>query len=74
MLECDYPHSDSAWPDTAAMANKWLGDLPEDVQHKITIGNAERSTPLRPTQRRSPADGLLRPGGRTPPPRVLSRR
>jgi predicted TIM-barrel fold metal-dependent hydrolase len=42
MLECDYPHSDSTWPDTIEMANKWLGHLPEDVQHKITIGNACR--------------------------------
>lgn len=42
MLECDYPHSDSTWPDSINLANKWLGHLPEDVQHKITIGNAER--------------------------------
>ncbi|ROO85917.1 amidohydrolase family protein [Actinocorallia herbida] len=42
MLECDYPHSDSTWPDTVAQANKWLGHLPEDVQHKITVGNAAR--------------------------------
>jgi predicted TIM-barrel fold metal-dependent hydrolase len=42
MLECDYPHSDSTWPDTIALANKWLGDLPTDVQHKITVGNASR--------------------------------
>jgi predicted TIM-barrel fold metal-dependent hydrolase len=42
MLECDYPHSDSTWPNTPSMANKWLGHLPEDVQHKITIGNAAR--------------------------------
>jgi len=42
MLECDYPHSDSTWPDTISLANKWLGDLPEDVQHKITVGNACR--------------------------------
>jgi predicted TIM-barrel fold metal-dependent hydrolase len=42
MLECDYPHSDSTWPDTIELANKWLGDLPEDVQHKITVGNACR--------------------------------
>ncbi len=42
MLECDYPHSDSTWPDTVSLANKWLGDLPEDVQHKITVGNACR--------------------------------
>ena len=42
MLECDYPHSDSTWPETPALARKWLGHLPEDVQHKITIGNASR--------------------------------
>jgi Amidohydrolase len=42
MLECDYPHSDSTRPDTISLANKWLGDLPEDVQHKITVGNAAR--------------------------------
>jgi predicted TIM-barrel fold metal-dependent hydrolase len=42
MLECDYPHSDSTWPDTVQMARKWLGDLPDDVQHKITVGNAAR--------------------------------
>jgi predicted TIM-barrel fold metal-dependent hydrolase len=42
MLECDYPHSDSTWPDTIDLANKWLGHLPEDVQHKITVGNACR--------------------------------
>jgi predicted TIM-barrel fold metal-dependent hydrolase len=42
MLECDYPHSDSTWPDTPAMANKWLGHLSDEVQHKITIGNASR--------------------------------
>jgi predicted TIM-barrel fold metal-dependent hydrolase len=42
MLECDYPHSDSTWPDTVNLARKWLGDLPDDVQHKITVGNACR--------------------------------
>jgi predicted TIM-barrel fold metal-dependent hydrolase len=42
MLECDYPHSDSTWPDTVNLASKWLGYLPEDVQHKITVGNASR--------------------------------
>jgi predicted TIM-barrel fold metal-dependent hydrolase len=42
MLEADYPHSDSTWPETSTLANKWLGHLPEDVQYKITIGNAAR--------------------------------
>jgi predicted TIM-barrel fold metal-dependent hydrolase len=42
MLECDYPHSDSTWPDTIAMAGKWLAHLPQDTQDKITVGNAAR--------------------------------
>lgn len=42
MLECDYPHSDSTWPETITLARKWLGHLPEETQHKITIGNACR--------------------------------
>jgi predicted TIM-barrel fold metal-dependent hydrolase len=42
MLECDYPHSDSTWPDTVAMASKWLENLPQDTQDKITVGNASR--------------------------------
>jgi predicted TIM-barrel fold metal-dependent hydrolase len=42
MLECDYPHSDSTWPDSINLARKWLGHLPADVQHKIAIGNAAR--------------------------------
>ena len=42
MLECDYPHSDSTWPETVTLANKWLGHLPEETQHKITVGNASR--------------------------------
>jgi predicted TIM-barrel fold metal-dependent hydrolase len=42
MLECDYPHSDSTWPETPRLASKWLGHLPDEVQHKITIGNAAR--------------------------------
>jgi hypothetical protein len=42
MLECDYPHSDSTWPESISLARKWLGHLPDDVQHKIAIGNAAR--------------------------------
>jgi predicted TIM-barrel fold metal-dependent hydrolase len=42
MLECDYPHSDSTWPETVTLASKWLDHLSEDVQHKITVGNASR--------------------------------
>ncbi len=42
MLECDYPHSDSTWPDSINLARKWLDHLPEDVQYKIAVGNAAR--------------------------------
>jgi predicted TIM-barrel fold metal-dependent hydrolase len=42
MLECDYPHSDSTWPDTVNLARKWLDHLPDEVQHKIAVGNAAR--------------------------------
>ena len=42
MLECDYPHSDSTWPGTIEMANKWLGHLPQETQDKLTVGNAAR--------------------------------
>jgi predicted TIM-barrel fold metal-dependent hydrolase len=42
MLECDYPHSDSTWPDTVNLARKWLDHLPDATQHKIAIGNAAR--------------------------------
>jgi predicted TIM-barrel fold metal-dependent hydrolase len=42
MLECDYPHSDSTWPDTVNLARKWLDHLPDGVQHKIAVGNASR--------------------------------
>jgi predicted TIM-barrel fold metal-dependent hydrolase len=42
MLECDYPHSDSTWPDTVNLARKWLDHLPEEVQYKIAVGNAAR--------------------------------
>ena len=48
MLECDYPHSDSTWPETVTLARKWLGHLPDDVQHKIAIGNAARVYNLTP--------------------------
>ena len=42
MLECDYPHSDSTWPDSINLARKWLDHLPDEVQYDIAIGNASR--------------------------------
>jgi predicted TIM-barrel fold metal-dependent hydrolase len=42
MLECDYPHSDSTWPESVSRARKWLEHLPEETQDKIAVGNAAR--------------------------------
>lgn len=42
VLESDYPHADSTWPDTQAMAAKGLAGLPDDVVRKLTWENAAR--------------------------------
>ena len=42
MCETDYPHSDSTWPDCIGTARRVIKDLPEEVQHKLLRGNAER--------------------------------
>jgi predicted TIM-barrel fold metal-dependent hydrolase len=52
MIETDYPHSDTTWPDCIDVAKKLVQDLPEATQHKILRGNAERLyrfTPIEPT-------------------------
>ena len=41
--ECDYPHSDSTWPQSPEMAMKYLGGLPDDEINKITHLNAIRN-------------------------------
>ncbi len=41
-FETDYPHTDSTWPDTKALAEEMLAGLPADVVHKIVRGNAAR--------------------------------
>jgi|LNAP01.1.fsa_nt_gb predicted TIM-barrel fold metal-dependent hydrolase len=40
--ECDYPHSDTVWPDSATMLYDSLKDLPERAINKITHENAMR--------------------------------
>jgi predicted TIM-barrel fold metal-dependent hydrolase len=42
MLEVDYPHADSTWPDTQKIVHSTLGGLPEAEIEAITHGNAER--------------------------------
>ena len=41
--ECDYPHSDSTWPNAPEMAMKFLGDVPDGEIDKITHLNAMRN-------------------------------
>jgi predicted TIM-barrel fold metal-dependent hydrolase len=42
MFEVDYPHSDSTWPDSRAVAADTMKGLPTDVVHKLVRGNAIR--------------------------------
>ena len=41
--ECDYPHSDSTWPNAPEMAMKYLDGLPDDEIDRITHLNAMRN-------------------------------
>ena len=42
MLESDYPHADSTWPDTQLIAASRLAGLPDEEVRMITHGNAAR--------------------------------
>jgi predicted TIM-barrel fold metal-dependent hydrolase len=42
MIETDYPHTDSTWPNCIEVAQKQVAGLPEDVQRKVLYENAER--------------------------------
>jgi predicted TIM-barrel fold metal-dependent hydrolase len=41
LLEVDYPHADSTWPNTQAITHERLGHLEADVVEKLTHRNAE---------------------------------
>jgi predicted TIM-barrel fold metal-dependent hydrolase len=41
MIETDYPHSDSTWPNSLKLAKDRVAHLDPVVQHKILRGNAE---------------------------------
>ncbi len=45
-FETDYPHTDSTWPNTLAMAEKMFADLTPEVRYKIIRGNAIRMLSL----------------------------
>ena len=42
MVESDYPHADSSWPDTQAVVDAVMGGLPEDERRAMAAGNAAR--------------------------------
>ena len=42
MLESDYPHADSTWPDTQLVLAATLGHLPDDELRAVAGGNAAR--------------------------------
>jgi predicted TIM-barrel fold metal-dependent hydrolase len=45
-FETDYPHTDSTWPDTKAVAEDMMSGLAPDVVRKIVRGNAIRMLDL----------------------------
>jgi predicted TIM-barrel fold metal-dependent hydrolase len=40
MVECDYPHADSTWPDIQLLLEERLRDVPADEARKLTCENA----------------------------------
>ena len=42
MCESDYPHADTTWPHSVAIARKSMQGLPDATQYKLLRGNAER--------------------------------
>ena len=40
MFECDYPHSDSTWPDTLDVAKEMTFGLDPGIVEKVMRGNA----------------------------------
>ena len=42
MIEADYPHTDTLWPNTLQMAHKMLADASDVDKYKVLQGNARR--------------------------------
>jgi predicted TIM-barrel fold metal-dependent hydrolase len=56
MCESDYPHADTTWPDSVAIARECMDGLSPATQYKLLRGNAEalyRFTPAAPRARAS---------------------
>jgi predicted TIM-barrel fold metal-dependent hydrolase len=42
VMESDYPHSDSSWPNTIPLARRQVADLTQEEAEKLMIGNSSR--------------------------------
>ena len=51
--ECDYPHSDSSWPEAPEELAEVAADVPDDELNKITFENAMRWYSFDPFEHRS---------------------
>lgn len=40
MWSTDFPHIESDWPDSRAVADKMFADVPDDERYLMTAGNA----------------------------------
>lgn len=63
MVETDYPHSDSSWPDTQELLTVQLQDMPDHEADLITWRNAAElyRHPLPDLRRTTPNDGPRQP-------------
>ena len=83
MVEVDYPHGDSTWPDTQAVIEECWGHIPPDELRAMCCENAARLyrhplpaivVPERKESRRAREPFELHPDGRQVDPRPLSKR
>ena len=58
MVESDYPHADSSWPDTQRVLAETWGALPDDELRAVAGGNAAGCSA---TRSRRPTTGGPRP-------------
>jgi predicted TIM-barrel fold metal-dependent hydrolase len=59
MIESDYPHTSTSWPNSLENARRYLAGLSEDAQDKVMWGNACRVLRFEPTQLVSHTEGQL---------------
>ncbi len=68
--ECDYPHSDSTWPNSPETLAKQLDGVPEDDDQQDDARERDADLPVRPV--RAPTRRSSAPSGRCAPRRATS--